>query len=617
MAGYTRQSAGQILNGQPVVAPPINAEFNSLEDAFDASTGHSHDGTAGSAPKINLATSISGYLPAVNGGTGTKNNPTAVVDPNTLDDSAIGYGPGSLWVNTTGSRIYMCLDGSVNSAVWVQVFYKSTTGHFLPQVTASVDLGSDALRFRDFYISRNGQVGNDFLVNGAATLAGTLNVTGTTTLGVFSSSNADINGGNIDNTPIGISVASTVRGTVITALTGFVGNLTGDVAGNLTGNVTGNVSGNVTGNLTGNVTGDISSTGSSTFNNVTISGSLDMSSGTSATVTGLSAPVNPTDAATKQYVDDGLAALVDIAPTALNTLNELAAALNDDPAFATTITNLVGTKLSLAGGTMSGAIDMASNKITNVGTPTNPGDATPKTYVDAADALKLDKAGGTMTGDITLGTNKITSTADPVGVSDLTRKAYVDSILGSATASATSAAEALAYRNAAETFRNDAQTAATGATNTETAINAVYLGAKSEDPLVDNDGLALQVGAWYLNTVTGKIRVYDGTTPWFTGTLDAAGFLAGSNNLSDVDSPATARTNLGLGTAATTAATDYATAAQGITADTALQPTDFASSSQAEDGTNNTAPMTPLRTAQAIAAQAYGGVTIASIMKYS
>jgi hypothetical protein len=35
---------------------------------------------------------------------------------------------------------------------------------------------------------------------------------------------------------------------------------------------------------------------------------------------------------------------------------------------------------------------------------------------------------------------------------------------------------------------------------------------------------------------------------------------------------ATARTNLGLGTAATTASTDYATAAQGSTADTAVQP---------------------------------------------
>jgi hypothetical protein len=41
--------------------------------------------------------------------------------------------------------------------------------------------------------------------------------------------------------------------------------------------------------------------------------------------------------------------------------------------------------------------------------------------------------------------------------------------------------------------------------------------------------------------------------------------------LSDLASASTARTNLGLGTAATTASTDYATAAQGALADSALQ----------------------------------------------
>jgi len=62
----------------------------------------------------------------------------------------------------------------------------------------------------------------------------------------------------------------------------------------------------------------------------------------------------------------------------------------------------------------------------------------------------------------------------------------------------------------------------------------------------------------------------------------------------------------GLGTAATTAATDYATAAQGATADTAYQSSDLASQAQAETGSNNTTLMTPFRTAEAIAVNLAG-----------
>lgn len=55
------------------------------------------------------------------------------------------------------------------------------------------------------------------------------------------------------------------------------------------------------------------------------------------------------------FVQAAIAALVDTSPAALDTLNELAAALGDDENFATTITNLIATKLSIA--TFDAAID--------------------------------------------------------------------------------------------------------------------------------------------------------------------------------------------------------------------------------------------------------------------
>lgn len=48
--------------------------------------------------------------------------------------------------------------------------------------------------------------------------------------------------------------------------------------------------------------------------------------------------------ATQTYVDTRVASLVDSAPETLNTLDELAAALNDDPNFATSVATQIGTK---------------------------------------------------------------------------------------------------------------------------------------------------------------------------------------------------------------------------------------------------------------------------------
>jgi hypothetical protein len=94
------------------------------------------------------------------------------------------------------------------------------------------------------------------------------------------------------------------------------------------------------------------------------------------------ANTNTTQVATTAYVQTEITDLIAAAPGALDTLDELAAALGDDAAFATTVTNSLAAKLPLAGGTMSGAIAMGTSKITGLGTPTVNTDAATKAYVD-------------------------------------------------------------------------------------------------------------------------------------------------------------------------------------------------------------------------------------------
>lgn len=86
----------------------------------------------------------------------------------------------------------------------------------------------------------------------------------------------------------------------------------------------------------------------------------------------------------------------------------------------TNLTNSINTKVSKAGDTMTGALNMGTtNKITNLAAGTVSTDAVNKGQLDAVDtaringdALKVNKAGDSMTGALAMGTNKITGLAD-------------------------------------------------------------------------------------------------------------------------------------------------------------------------------------------------------------
>ena len=215
------------------------------------------------------------------------------------------------------------------------------------------------------------------------------------------------------------------------------------------------------------------------------------------------AGTNTTQLATTAYVATAVANLIDGAPGAIDTLNELAAAINDDANFSTTITNSIAAvqadvnqneaDADAAIAAVQADVDQneadadAAIAAVQADVDQNEADA------DAAIALKLDASavstfGGTLVDDADAAAARTT--------------------LGLGTAATTAAS---AYATAAQGATADAALAASAVST-------------------------------------------------FGGTL-----------IDDADAAA-ARTTLGLGDVATTDAADYATAAQGAKADSAVQP---------------------------------------------
>ena len=97
----------------------------------------------------------------------------------------------------------------------------------------------------------------------------------------------------------------------------------------------------------------------------TLFGGLTSSSGVltnGVTATTQSAGDSSTKVATTAYTDTAISNLVDSSPSALNTLNELAAALGDDANFAATTATSLGTKLPKSGGEMTGNITFSGSQ---------------------------------------------------------------------------------------------------------------------------------------------------------------------------------------------------------------------------------------------------------------
>ena len=459
MSGYTRQSVADIVPTAVVRAAPINAEYDKLRDAFAFSstgtTGHKHDGTSDEGSYVPLIADIDGQ--------------------------------NKIQVDQTNNRFGVFIEVGATSTEQ----FRFQDGVIVPIVDNDIDLGTASLEYKNAYF--DGTVYADTLSVGDNDYTTITNndytvASGNLTFDVAGDITLDADGANVylkdAGTTYGVLTNNAgnliLKSNTTTAVT-FT-NANADFAGTL--DVTGNAKFDSNVTIDGNtVIGDANTdtvainakistalipTTDSAYNlgsasaywadsyldsvtttgNVTIGGDLTVNGGadfTNTTLDNVSDPSTAQQAATKNYVDTAINNLIAGAPATLDTLDEIAAAINDDNNVYTTLTNVIATKLPLAGGTMTGAIAMGGNKITGAGTPT--------------------------TG------------------SDLTTKTYVDGILGSATAAADSAADA------EKLAINPEDSQYTLSDSVTTGYSALHWAAKAEDSYNSTAQLAAVVGA--------------------------------------------------------------------------------------------------------------------------
>ena len=194
-----------------------------------------------------------------------------------------------------------------------------------------------------------------------ATLAGTISTAAQPNITNVGTLTALVMGGTLNMGGQDITDGGNINASLINCSTGSFGALTGTYTGTIQTAAQPNI------------------TSVGTLTSLTVSGDVNVAT----------TPSSGNHLTNKTYVDAQVAGVVNSAPEALNTLNELAAALGDDASFATTTATSIGEKLVIASN-LSDLANVATAR-TNLGLGTAATTAS-SDYATAAQGTKADNA---------------------------------------------------------------------------------------------------------------------------------------------------------------------------------------------------------------------------------
>jgi hypothetical protein len=208
--GYTRADTGNnIADGNIINAADLDGEFDAVQAAFDASTGHTHDGTTAEGAPIAVTGPTQEYV-----STATELRPKT---NNTYDLGSATNQWKDLYVDGTanldavdidGGNIDGTVIGAATPAAGTFTTAAATTGNITTVNATTVD-------------TTNIEVTNLKAKDGTASAA-IADSTGVMTVASLVATTADINGGTIDGVTIGGSTPTAGTFTTTTATTGNI-----------------------------------------------------------------------------------------------------------------------------------------------------------------------------------------------------------------------------------------------------------------------------------------------------------------------------------------------------------------------------------------------------------
>lgn len=281
-------------------------------------------------------------------------------------------------------------------------------------------------------------------------------------------------------------------------------------------------------------------------NSATAAAASQSSASTSATNAANSATSASTSAATAttQASNSATSAAASAASASAAAASQSASAASQSAAAASA---------SAAAASQSASATSASNAATSASSASSSASSASASAATATTEAANSAASAALANDWA------TKTSAPVAGGFYSAYYYAQQASSSATAASGSASTASAASTAAAAAQLAAENARDQTLAAYDSFDDRYLGAKTSDPALDNDGNALVAGSLYFNTSLGYMKVYTGSV-WVDAYAAGTSFLAKASNLSDLPSVSTARTNLGLGTAATQNSTAFAAA---------------------------------------------------------